>query len=53
MIAGLEGITSAICALAGAAWTNVPPRDRNIAVVFQSYALYPHMSVRENLWASA
>ncbi|WAC29407.1 ABC transporter ATP-binding protein [Ancylobacter sp. SL191] len=49
MIAGLEGITSGDLRIGGRSVTNVPPRDRNIAVVFQSYALYPHMSVRENM----
>ena len=49
MIAGLESITSGDLRIAGRSVNNVPPRDRNIAVVFQSYALYPHMSVRENM----
>ena len=49
MIAGLEGITS------GEIWINdrlvndIPAKDRNIAMVFQNYALYPHMSVYENM----
>lgn len=49
MIAGLEGITSGDLRIGGRSVTNVAPRDRNVAVVFQSYALYPHMSVRENM----
>jgi ABC-type sugar transport system ATPase subunit len=49
MIAGLEGITSGNLRIGGRSMTHVAPRDRNIAVVFQSYALYPHMSVRDNM----
>jgi ABC-type sugar transport system ATPase subunit len=49
MIAGLEGITSGDLRIGGRSVNNVAPRDRNIAVVFQSYALYPHMSVRDNM----
>ncbi|MCK0196101.1 sn-glycerol-3-phosphate ABC transporter ATP-binding protein UgpC [Ancylobacter sp. 6x-1] len=49
MIAGLESITSGDLRIGGRSVTHVPPRERNIAVVFQSYALYPHMSVRENM----
>src|SRR5260221_9256734 len=49
MIAGLESITSGDLRIGGNSVTNVPPRDRNVAVVFQSYALYPHMTVRENM----
>ena len=49
MIAGLEGISSGDLRIGGRSVVNVPPRDRNIAVVFQSYALYPHMSVRDNM----
>lgn len=49
MIAGLEGISSGDLRIGGRSVNNVPPRDRNIAVVFQSYALYPHMSVRDNM----
>ncbi|HVJ42899.1 MAG TPA: sn-glycerol-3-phosphate ABC transporter ATP-binding protein UgpC [Dongiaceae bacterium] len=49
MIAGLESISSGDLRIAGRSVTNVAPRDRNVAVVFQSYALYPHMTVRENM----
>jgi len=49
MIAGLEEITSGTIAIGGRVVNDVPPKDRDIAMVFQSYALYPHMSVRENL----
>ncbi len=49
MIAGLESISSGDLRIGGRSVTNVAPRDRNIAVVFQSYALYPHMSVRQNM----
>ena len=49
MIAGLEGITSGELRIGDRIVNDVAPRDRDIAMVFQSYALYPHMSVRENL----
>jgi multiple sugar transport system ATP-binding protein len=49
MIAGLEAVTSGTIALRGRDVTNVPARDRDVAMVFQSYALYPHMTVRDNL----
>ncbi len=49
MIAGLEAVTSGRIALKGRDVTNVPARDRDVAMVFQSYALYPHMTVRQNL----
>lgn len=49
MIAGLEEPTSGRILIGGRDMTFVPPRDRDIAMVFQTYALYPHMSVRENL----
>jgi len=49
MIAGLESISSGELRIGGQNMTNVSPRDRNIAVVFQSYALYPHMTVFQNL----
>ncbi|MCP4384973.1 MAG: ATP-binding cassette domain-containing protein [Hyphomicrobiales bacterium] len=48
-IAGLEEITSGDIVLGGRAITNLAPRDRNIAMVFQSYALYPYLSVFENV----
>ena len=49
MIAGLEEITGGTISIAGRVVNDVPPKDRDIAMVFQSYALYPHMTVRENL----
>jgi multiple sugar transport system ATP-binding protein len=49
MVAGLEEITGGTISIGGRVVNEVPPKDRNIAMVFQSYALYPHMSVRENL----
>ncbi|WEK05984.1 MAG: sn-glycerol-3-phosphate ABC transporter ATP-binding protein UgpC [Candidatus Devosia phytovorans] len=48
-IAGLETITSGTLRIAGQVMTGVPPRKRDVAMVFQSYALYPHMTVEENL----
>ena len=49
MIAGLESITSGELAIDGRVMNHVPAKDRDIAMVFQSYALYPHMNVRDNL----
>ena len=49
MIAGLEDATSGTIAIDGRDVTDLPPRARDVAMVFQSYALYPHMSVRDNL----
>ena len=49
MIAGLEVITAGEISIAGKVVNNVEPKDRNIAMVFQNYALYPHMSVYENM----
>src|SRR5512138_2473652 len=49
MIAGLEEITSGTISIGERVVNDVPPKDRDIAMVFQSYALYPHMTVRENL----
>ncbi len=49
MIAGLEEITSGEIAIDGHVVNDVPPRDRDIAMVFQNYALYPHMSVYDNM----
>ena len=49
MIAGLEDITGGELSIDGRVVNELPPRERNIAMVFQSYALYPHMSVRENI----
>ncbi|HEY2111774.1 MAG TPA: ATP-binding cassette domain-containing protein, partial [Dongiaceae bacterium] len=49
MIAGLESVSSGEVRIGGKRVNELAPRDRNIAVVFQSYALYPHMTVGENL----
>ncbi len=49
MIAGLEDITSGELRIGGEVVNKVAPRDRDIAMVFQSYALYPHMTVRDNI----
>ena len=49
MIAGLEEISGGTIAIAGRVVNNVLPKDRDIAMVFQNYALYPHMSVYENM----
>ncbi|MDE1994194.1 MAG: sn-glycerol-3-phosphate ABC transporter ATP-binding protein UgpC [Rhizobiaceae bacterium] len=49
MIAGLEEVTDGEIAIKGRDVTDLDPSERGIAMVFQSYALYPHMSVRENL----
>lgn len=49
LIAGLEDITSGQIDIDGSDATNVPPAKRGLAMVFQSYALYPHMSVRKNI----
>ena len=52
LIAGLEQATSGQIFLGEKNLTNKPPGDRNMAMVFQSYALYPHMSVAENIGAA-
>src|SRR5579863_4711940 len=49
MIAGLETVTGGEILIDGAVVNDVPPRERDVAMVFQDYALYPHMSVRQNL----
>ena len=49
MIAGLESISSGVLSIDGKVVNGVPAKERDIAMVFQSYALYPHMSVKENL----
>jgi multiple sugar transport system ATP-binding protein len=49
MIAGLEEVTGGSISIGGTDVTDLAPRHRDIAMVFQSYALYPHMSVRQNL----
>src|SRR5262245_52836288 len=49
MIAGLEEVTAGTISIGEREVTDLPPRARDIAMVFQSYALYPHMTVRQNL----
>jgi multiple sugar transport system ATP-binding protein len=49
MIAGLEEVTEGMISIAGKDVTDVAPRNRDIAMIFQNYALYPHMNVRKNL----
>ena len=49
MIAGLEDITGGSLDIGGKSMVNVQPADRGVAMVFQSYALYPHMTVRDNI----
>jgi sn-glycerol 3-phosphate transport system ATP-binding protein len=49
MVAGLETITSGEIAIGGKVVNNLEPKDRDIAMVFQNYALYPHMSVHDNM----
>jgi multiple sugar transport system ATP-binding protein len=49
MIAGLENITSGEIRIADRVVNNVPPKERDIAMVFQNYALYPHMTVADNM----
>jgi multiple sugar transport system ATP-binding protein len=49
MIAGLENITRGDIAIGGRVVNNVAPKQRDIAMVFQNYALYPHMTVRDNM----
>ncbi len=49
MIAGLEEISSGTVSIDGRVVNDVPPKDRDIAMVFQNYALYPHMDVRTNM----
>ena len=49
MIAGLEDINSGTISIDGEVVNDLPPKQRNIAMVFQSYALYPHMTVFDNM----
>src|SRR5882757_5314362 len=49
MVAGLEDISEGVLKIGDLVVNHVPSRDRDIAMVFQSYALYPHLSVYENI----
>ena len=49
MLAGLEPVTSGTIAIGDREVTHLQPRDRDVAMVFQNYALYPHLTVRENI----
>ena len=49
MVAGLEDISKGEFSIDGKLMNDVPPKDRDIAMVFQNYALYPHMSVYDNM----
>jgi multiple sugar transport system ATP-binding protein len=49
MVAGLEKISAGTISVDGAVLNEIPPKDRDIAMVFQNYALYPHMTVEKNL----
>src|SRR5919205_2048584 len=49
MVAGLEPISEGLLRIGDRVVNHVPPRNRDIAMVFQSYALYPHLSVYENI----
>jgi multiple sugar transport system ATP-binding protein len=49
MVAGLEELSSGTLRIGDASVATLPPKDRDIAMVFQNYALYPHMSVRDNI----
>lgn len=49
LIAGLEAVTAGSISIGGQQVNNLEPKERNIAMVFQNYAIYPHMSVRKNI----
>ena len=49
MIAGLEEITGGTISIGGRVVNDVRPKERDVAMVFQNYALYPHMTVRDNM----
>src|SRR6202162_4356257 len=49
MIAGLENITGGEISISGRVVNNLPPKERDVAMVFQNYALYPHMTVAANM----
>jgi multiple sugar transport system ATP-binding protein len=49
MLAGLEAVSAGVVRIGDRDVTRLPPRDRDVAMVFQDYALYPHLSARENI----
>src|SRR6058998_3020223 len=49
ILAGLEEVTAGEIMIEGTQVTDLPPKDRDVAMVFQNYALYPHMTVEQNL----
>ena len=49
MVAGLEDVSGGELSIGGRVVNDVAPKDRGVAMVFQNYALYPHMSVRQNM----
>ena len=49
LIAGLEEISGGTLSIGDKVVNNLPPKDRSVAMVFQSYALFPHMTVRDNV----
>src|SRR4051812_27984903 len=49
LIAGLEDVTDGTLSIGGRVVNDVPPKERNVAMVFQSYALYPHLTCFENM----
>src|SRR5690606_11682381 len=49
MIAGLEDITGGFLKIGGHTVNHLPPKDRNLSMVFQNYALYPHLTVEQNI----
>ena len=49
MIAGLEEISGGILKINGEVVNHLPPKDRNLSMVFQNYALYPHLTVEQNI----
>src|SRR5678816_630540 len=49
MVAGLEDLTDGVIRIGERVVNDVPPKDRDVAMVFQNYALYPHMTVEKNL----
>src|SRR5918996_3626351 len=49
MVAGLEAITGGVVRIGGRVVNALPPKDRDVAMIFQNYALYPHMSAFDNM----